>query len=57
VAGSHSRQWNAEGVPSGVYFYRMQAGSFIGTKKSFSCDERRAEVLSSFRKSITRKKQ
>jgi hypothetical protein len=32
-AGSHSRQWNATGMPSGVYFYRLQAGSFTGTKK------------------------
>ena len=32
-AGDHSRQWNAEGLPSGVYFYRMQAGSFNETKK------------------------
>jgi len=32
-AGSYSRQWNAMNVPSGVYFYRLQAGSFIETKK------------------------
>ncbi len=32
-AGDHSRQWNAEDFPSGVYFYRLQAGSFIETKK------------------------
>jgi D-alanyl-D-alanine carboxypeptidase len=40
-AGVYSRQWNAEGLPSGVYFYRLQvrllsgrqAGSFAETKK------------------------
>ena len=32
-AGNHSRLWNAEGLPSGVYFYRLQAGSFTETKK------------------------
>jgi hypothetical protein len=32
-AGSHSRQWNSEDLPSGVYFYRLQAGSFTETKK------------------------
>jgi hypothetical protein len=32
-AGQHSRQWNASGLPSGVYFYRLVAGSFADTKK------------------------
>ena len=32
-AGSYSRQWNAENIPSGVYFYRLQTGSFTETKK------------------------
>jgi photosystem II stability/assembly factor-like uncharacterized protein len=32
-AGGHSVQWNAENYPSGVYFYRLQAGSFVETKK------------------------
>jgi hypothetical protein len=32
-AGSHTRQWNAEGMPSGMYFYRLQAGSFTETRK------------------------
>jgi hypothetical protein len=32
-AGNYSRQWNAEGMPSGVYFYRLQAGLFTETKK------------------------
>ena len=32
-AGSYSVQFNANNLPSGVYFYRIQAGSFIETKK------------------------
>jgi len=33
VAGSYSVEFNATGLPSGVYFYRLQAGNFIDTKK------------------------
>ncbi|HLP15238.1 MAG TPA: T9SS type A sorting domain-containing protein, partial [Bacteroidota bacterium] len=32
-AGSYSVQWNASAVPSGVYFYRIDAGSFSSVKK------------------------
>jgi photosystem II stability/assembly factor-like uncharacterized protein len=32
-AGNYSRQWNAASAPSGVYFYRLQTGSFTETKK------------------------
>lgn len=32
-AGTYSRQWNAKGLSSGVYFYRLQAGSLIEMKK------------------------
>lgn len=32
-AGNKSVQWNAKVFPSGVYFYRLQAGSFTQTKK------------------------
>ena len=32
-AGTYSRQWNAANISSGIYFYRLQAGSFIVTKK------------------------
>lgn len=32
-AGSYSVSWNATGIASGVYFYRLQAESFSETKK------------------------
>jgi photosystem II stability/assembly factor-like uncharacterized protein len=31
--GSYEITWYAEGLPSGVYFYRLQAGDYIETKK------------------------
>jgi hypothetical protein len=31
--GNHSYRWNAMNVPSGVYFYRLQAGLYSETKK------------------------
>jgi hypothetical protein len=32
-AGIYVQEWNASNLPSGVYFYRLQAGSFVNTKK------------------------
>jgi len=32
-AGTYSRQWNAANMSSGIYFYRLQAGSFTETKR------------------------
>jgi photosystem II stability/assembly factor-like uncharacterized protein len=32
-AGNHEWEWNAANMPSGVYYYRLQAGSFAETKK------------------------
>jgi C1A family cysteine protease len=32
-AGYHSVNWDASNVSSGIYFYRLQAGDFIETKK------------------------
>jgi hypothetical protein len=32
-AGNYSRQWNAAGMPSGVYFFRLHAGAYTETKK------------------------
>jgi hypothetical protein len=33
AAGTHQVTFHAEGLPSGVYLYRMQSGSFVSTKK------------------------
>jgi len=32
-AGTHTREWNAANMPSGIYFYRLQSDSFSETKK------------------------
>ncbi|MCG6960972.1 T9SS type A sorting domain-containing protein [bacterium BMS3Abin03] len=32
-AGSYEVEFNASKLPSGVYFYRLQAGDFVSTKK------------------------
>ena len=32
-AGDYTREWNASGFPSGIYYYRLQAGTFTETKK------------------------
>jgi hypothetical protein len=32
-AGYYSVQWNASGLPSGVYLYQLRAGSFVETRK------------------------
>ena len=33
IAGKHSIQWNAGGLSSGVYFYKINAGNYSETKK------------------------
>jgi hypothetical protein len=33
TAGTYELKWNAAKLPSGVYFYRLQAGEFVKTKK------------------------
>jgi flagellar hook assembly protein FlgD len=32
-AGDHSVQWQADGLPSGVYFYRLQSKNTSETRK------------------------
>jgi hypothetical protein len=32
-AGYHEVKFNASSLPSGVYFYRRQVGSYVNTKK------------------------
>jgi hypothetical protein len=31
--GTYTRRWDATGMPSGSYFYRLRAGKFVQTKK------------------------
>jgi len=33
TAGTYSQQWNSGSLPSGVYFYRLQAGNYSETRK------------------------
>ena len=33
AAGSYSTEWDAQNTPSGLYFYRLKAGTFSATKK------------------------
>jgi hypothetical protein len=32
-AGKHSVEWDASDFPSGLYFYRLQAGYFVQTRR------------------------
>jgi photosystem II stability/assembly factor-like uncharacterized protein len=31
--GTYSTRWNPRGIASGVYFYRLEVGEFVGTRK------------------------
>jgi flagellar hook assembly protein FlgD len=32
-AGKHMIQWNTKNIPSGIYYYRLRAGSFMAVKR------------------------
>jgi len=31
--GTYELTWNAEGLPSGVYFYQLKAGNYFETRR------------------------
>ena len=33
LAGEHEISWQPKGLPSGLYFYKIQAGEYSETKK------------------------
>jgi hypothetical protein len=33
AAGTHQVEWNAAGLPSGIYYYRLQSGEFFKSRK------------------------
>jgi hypothetical protein len=33
IAGTYTANWGATEIASGIYFYRLQAGDYIATKK------------------------
>jgi hypothetical protein len=33
MAGEYETEFNARNLPSGIYFYRLEAEGFTGTKK------------------------
>ncbi|RIH64214.1 T9SS C-terminal target domain-containing protein [Mariniphaga sediminis] len=33
-SGTHRAEWNATGLPAGIYLYRIQAGNFADTKRT-----------------------
>lgn len=33
LAGNYTREWNARNLASGIYFYSLQAGNFVETRK------------------------
>jgi hypothetical protein len=44
-AGTYSQEWNAAGLPSGVYFYRLQAHQTFGGRSGSFTDTRKLLLL------------
>lgn len=44
LAGYHSVSWDASGLSSGIYFYRLIANDFVDTKKMVFMKQRRAKL-------------
>jgi hypothetical protein len=33
TTGTYGVEWNASGLPSGIYFYQLKSNEFVETKK------------------------
>ena len=44
ISGKHTIEWNAENLPSGIYFVKLNAGEFTQTQKLMLVKQEREPV-------------